>query len=93
MKRYFVLFLADFSITNLKQQIASEKMIGYTQTREQIVAWLYRNSIVIANDEMYDNKEYYTFIEDKKYNYYFLEKVLTETELKSLKNLSIELFE
>lgn len=73
LTRWTILYLTDFSIEDLNEQIAKEEVIGYFDNCRDARRWLDRNAQKKRNDEIYDHYERFIYRDGKKLNYHFLE--------------------
>ena len=72
-EHWTILYLADFSIDDLKEQMAKEEVVGYFDNCRDARRWLDRNAEKKRNDEIYDHYEHFIYRNGKKLNYSFLE--------------------
>ncbi len=68
-----ILYLADFSIEDLDEQMAKEEVVGYFDNCRDARRWLDKNAEKKRNDEIYDHYERFIYRDGKKLNYHFLE--------------------
>ncbi len=68
-----ILYLADFSIEDLDEQMAKEEVVGYFDNCRDARRWLDRNAKKKRNDEIYDRYERFIYRDGKKLNYHFIE--------------------
>lgn len=72
-EHWTILYLADFSIEDLQEQMAKEEVVGYFDNCRDARKWLDRNAEKKYNENIYDNYERFIYRDGKKLNYSFLE--------------------
>ena len=73
LTHWTILYLADFSIEDLDEQMAKEEAVGYFDNCRDARRWLDRFAEKKRNDKIYDHYERFIYRNGKKLNYHFFE--------------------